>query len=321
MQGATAESSHASASDIKKGSRVVEASVCCLSVLAVFHIFCWVSCVTLGIASIWLRHQNTTGVESSFMGLVGVSIWISTPFFVSGVLSIISSTTKNESIVSWYMVCNIISLICSFTLVIFHGLAVAQESFLEVWPKRIIVAGVTAGVGIVQVVTSSISIIVCFAAIGCTKPKIQPQNEVKNKNKVVPAAQDNVVTILTMQPHQASEILLNMHRRSESGYRKSNVEYIQLDMNSRADYHHRGTESNHRHKVKMKRRSKRKRRASIRTQKRKISSSRVVYDSTSSESDEYTPYNNNQNARYQNRRSRHANAEPNAEPTPPTSEQ
>ena len=64
----------------KYQSRVVEAaSVCCLSALAVLHIFSWVACVTLGAASIWLRQQNTTGVEGSFMGIVGAAIWLSTP--------------------------------------------------------------------------------------------------------------------------------------------------------------------------------------------------------------------------------------------------
>ena len=63
----------------KYQSRVVEASVCCLSALSVFHIFSWVACVTLGTASIWLRQQNSTGVEGSYMGIVGTAIWLSTP--------------------------------------------------------------------------------------------------------------------------------------------------------------------------------------------------------------------------------------------------
>jgi len=213
------------------------------------------------------------------------------------------------------MAFNMISLICSFALTIYYGLAVAQESFLEVWPKRIIVAGITAGVGIFEIVTSSISFIVCYAAIGCCRTEGDQHKESKKHNKVVP--QENGVTIVTLSSQQASEFLLNMHRKGENGHqKKSNVEYV-LDLNTKASDHNNQAESSQRHKTRQsKRRSKRKRKISSRHQQRRFSNPPAAgYDSTTESDDEYA-YKNHQRTRRSRQNTTEVMQSPNVTPPP-----
>ncbi|XP_076820632.1 uncharacterized protein LOC143465965 isoform X1 [Clavelina lepadiformis] len=200
--------------------KLVKASTVVMSTLSVLHTACWASCIVLGVVAIWIRLQFTEGWQSTYFGKIGFSIWASVPFIICGVLSVAAAKTTSHRLMTWYAVSSLASLLLSLAILSYSVVGVANEATVEVYPKRIIVAGITAFVTFIEIVTSTISLITCYRAIGLSlqftsKPSLHKKlNGRLPKSRVHPSddVEPGHVTVMALPAKQAAELFVAMYR-------------------------------------------------------------------------------------------------------------